>query len=530
MPVMHVLELRRGAERLAFFEMREEWVDVGSHPGCQLCVHDAAVAQRRLLLHDRGGILYAYDWSLSPSGPPARFTLGYERPYPVGQGYLLVRRSAGQRKPSEPETGGLETGRVRSVGGAFELVVGKGNEARRIRIEGEPIQVGTAPINHVVLTDVTVSRLHCRIEPHSDGTLRVRDLGSRNGTYVDGLRVDSVSIARSAAIRVGRTTLLLEDAEASDAEQVVAASDELKEVMTEVSRVSKVTWPVVILGESGVGKERIARAIHQNGPRAARPFVAVNAAGFTRELIESELFGHEKGAFSGAVAQHKGAFEQAQGGTLFLDEIGELPLDVQARLLRVLETWEIRRVGGERTFPVDVRVMSATHRDLRQMIVEGAFREDLYYRLARASVYVPPLRERPADIGPLAMFFLKDIRREIGERRLSEAGLARLLSHDWPGNARELRNVLSVAALSACLDVIEGEDVERAINTARSSCERLRLVTHHQLDAVVGQYQGNASAAARALGVPRSTLRDRIKREAYVRASAAVRENRVDAK
>jgi DNA-binding NtrC family response regulator len=229
-----------------------------------------------------------------------------------------------------------------------------------------------------------------------------------------------------------------------------------------------------------------------------------------RELIESELFGHEKGAFTGAVGQRRGAFELAHGGTLFLDEIGELPLDLQARLLRVLETWQIRRVGGESPISVDLRLVCATHRDLSKMVQEGSFRQDLFYRLARLVLRVAPLCERRDDILPLAEHFLEQLSPEIGRRTLCKAAEARLLSHAWPGNARELRNVLSVAAALSPAPVLEAADIEHAI-------ARIAGPSHVSLDVETIQHAvtrcgGNLSAAARLLSVPRSTLRDRLKR------------------
>jgi DNA-binding NtrC family response regulator len=265
----------------------------------------------------------------------------------------------------------------------------------------------------------------------------------------------------------------------------------------------------LITGETGVGKEGIARAIHLRGPRRERAFVTINAAGFSESLVESELFGHEKGAFTGAHAQHRGVFEQADGGTLFLDEIGELPLSMQARLLRVLETWEIRRVGGESTVRVDVRLVCATHRDLGALVENEAFREDLYYRLARLPIHLSALRERPDDIAPLAEHFLSLARAELGPRTLSEAAIARLCRHAWPGNARELRNVVeSAAAFTA--GIVDAKDIDAAL--ARTPGMRDRAPTIAGLDHVMRKHANNQTAAARELGVPRSTLRDRIER------------------
>ena len=228
-----------------------------------------------------------------------------------------------------------------------------------------------------------------------------------------------------------------------------------------------------------------------------------------RDLIESELFGHERGAFTGASQSRRGVFEQADGGTLFLDEIGELPLALQARLLRVLENGEVRRVGAETARKVDVRVVCATHRDLRAMVAEGGFRQDLYFRLARVVLEVPPLRARGEDVTLLANHFLRELAPVIGPKQLSEQAFARLRAHAWPGNVRELRNVLSAAAFASAAPRIERAELERALE--RLGAAGARGPSGDGLREAIEQHGGNISAAARALGLSRTTLRDRLK-------------------
>jgi DNA-binding NtrC family response regulator len=235
--------------------------------------------------------------------------------------------------------------------------------------------------------------------------------------------------------------------------------------------------------------------------------VPLNGGGLPRELIESELFGHERGAFTGAVQAHRGAFEQAHGGTLFLDEVAELPPDLQTRLL-VLETWHVRRVGSEAARRVDVRLVCATHTDLRAMVEEGRFRSDLYYRVHRLVVEVPPLRVRPDDITFLAQHFLCQMQPEVGERRLDPQALERLHGYAWPGNVRELRNVLELAAVDCDGAVIDLAAVERSLRRISEPCAH--RPSPDSLREALEQYGGNMSAAARALGIPRSTLRDRL--------------------
>jgi len=231
---------------------------------------------------------------------------------------------------------------------------------------------------------------------------------------------------------------------------LIGRSPPMQEVYRTVARVVSNDLTVLVLGESGTGKELVARAIHDFGPRKDAPFVAVNMAAIPRELIESELFGHERGAFTGAAQRTAGRFEQAQGGTLFLDEIGDMPMEAQTRLLRVLQSGEFSPVGGARAIRADVRIIAATHQELPKLIAEGQFREDLYYRLNVVPVRLPPLRERGSDIGELARHFLDRAAADgLPRKQLDAAAIARLLQHSWPGNVRELENLMRrLAALT----------------------------------------------------------------------------------
>ncbi len=394
--------------------------------------------------------------------------------------------------------------------GAVLLLLAGSGEPRRLAILNRPLRVGSADDNDIVFDDRAVSAHHCILQPTDEGVL-VRDLDSRNGTWVDGVRVMIGRVRAGARVRVGRTDLLLvtsAPANSASADGLVSASNAMCRVLAEVDRLAKLTWPVLVLGESGAGKEGIARALHLRSARASKPFVAINAGSITRELVESELFGHERGAFTGALQQHRGVFEQAHTGTLFLDEIGELPLAMQSRLLRVLETWEVRRVGSPSVIRVDVRLVCATHRDLRAMAAEHQFRMDLYYRLTRLVIDIPPLRSRPEDVRALATHFLRAIEVDLGPRELTPAAMNRLLDYDWPGNARELRNVLSGAAAFTS-SVIDAHDIDTALS--RISSIPPQPMVADDLERVLAEHAGNYSAAARALGIPRSTLRDRLR-------------------
>lgn len=285
---------------------------------------------------------------------------------------------------------------------------------------------------------------------------------------------------------------------------IVAESPKMKAVLELADRAAMMDHPVLLTGESGTGKEIIARRIHLNSPRSGRPFVALNCGAVPRELFESELFGHEKGAFTGAAARKPGLFEAAHSGTLFFDEIADLPMELQAKLLRVLEHRVLRRVGGVEDLPIDVRIVASTNRRLREEVKAGRFREDLYYRLDVISIVVPPLRERAEDIPALAQAFAHP-------KKLSEASLARLSKYPWPGNVRELRNVVERACLLSSKDVVEVTlPADAALPPA--ALRPLHEVEREHIAAVLKAVGGNKSRAAEVLGIDRVTLYNKIEK------------------
>ncbi len=324
------------------------------------------------------------------------------------------------------------------------------------------------------------------------------------------------------------------------AERLVGRSPSLLEVFKTIGRVARSDVPVLVTGESGTGKELIARAIHNASDRAEGAFVAVNAAAIPRELLESELFGHERGAFTGAVEARPGRFREASGGTLFLDEIGDMPLELQAKLLRVLQSGEVTSVGGRRPEAVDVRILAATHRDLERAVADGAFREDLLYRLRVVPIHMPPLRDRPEDIEPLVEHFLSRYDAELtgGEHQLAETTLDRLREHSWPGNVRELENAIKRALVLASSEVLSGDDfaflleqesdrgqpaagledlvvdeVVQALQgdeTGEIYRDLLARVERPLLETVLARTGGNQIKAAAVLGINRNTLRKKI--------------------
>jgi transcriptional regulator with GAF, ATPase, and Fis domain len=333
-------------------------------------------------------------------------------------------------------------------------VVLSGSAKGTTRLIRDVLRIGKAQDNDLVLADDTVSRHHCELSRASDG-IHVRDLGSTNGTKVQGARVTEAVASPGSVLKVGEVEIILR---ASVRSTEVLPSDEIRfgealgkslamrTIFAVLERIAPTNATVLFEGETGTGKDVLARATWMKSTRAGGPFVVVDCGAVSYSLLESELFGHERGAFTGAVAARQGAFELCDGGTLFLDEIGELPLDVQPKLLRALETREFRRVGGNRTLKTDVRVIVATKRNLEKEVQAGKFREDLYFRLAVVPITVAPLRARREDIPLLVENMLSADGHGFS---VTEETMQALSAHDWPGNVRELRNVLDRALYMA---------------------------------------------------------------------------------
>ncbi len=508
----NILRLFRGNVLLRELCLSTEAVEIGSSSHCDLVVEDPDLPRRAFLVQPRGGSVWSFDLTREKLEPKV---LPFDVPMAIGAQHHLVRvNERVARFGGKQERSTLSLGDGEPVC-SFMVLVGRGAEARRLVVSDKPVRIGSARNNDLVLLDPAVSGQHCRLEP--DGQkLIVRDLESTNGTFLQGVRISRAQVSAGSQLRIGRTDLRvvasMREGKPSSTRPLIAVSSAMQEAVAEAQDFARLPWPILILGPSGAGKEELAGVLHRESGRSG-PFVALNAGGLPRELIESELFGHEKGAFTGAASMRRGAFEQAEGGTLLLDEIGELPLDMQTRLLRVLETWQIRRVGAEQGIAVNVRLVCATHRDLSQMVQAGTFRQDLYYRLARLVLHLPALSERRDDILPLANHFLRSAEGELGERRLSREAEARLLAHAWPGNARELRNVVCSAAAMTPAPELSAQDIERALKrVSGAALVAPAAIDVQAIESAVQRYGGNLSAVSRALDIPRSTLRDRIRR------------------
>jgi transcriptional regulator with GAF, ATPase, and Fis domain len=321
---------------------------------------------------------------------------------------------------------------------------------RTIVHDGDLCKIGSHASNDIVLRDPMVSRFHCRLV-REDGLWRLRDSGSMNGTRLDGVRVRDADIVQEGALQIGESIVRIR-AGAPEKEDLVpmmpsfgalvGTSLPMRRLFALLDKIAQSDINVLIEGESGTGKELVATEIMQRSARADKPFVVVDCGAISPNLVESELFGHVRGAFTGADRDRMGAFESADGGTVFLDEIGELPLELQPKLLRALEAREIRRVGETKARRVNVRVIGATNRDLEREVNKGRFREDLYFRLAVISSRVPPLRERLDDLLILTRTFLQQLGVPEEERLFPTQVLAEMSKHDWPGNVRELRNYI----------------------------------------------------------------------------------------
>jgi len=431
---------------------------------------------------------------------------------------------------TRPRTRPAMTGTLPSH--ALAVVAGPASGLRRLIDEPE-IRIGKATTNHFCLADPTVSRFHCVVERTARG-LMVRDLGSFNGTQVGGCWVECAYLSPHVPIQLGNTVLQLVEADATEgacgvaAPQILGTSAAMQHILAMLPRLALSGANVLLEGETGTGKSMVAALVHGMGPRAQRPFVVVDCGALAASLVEGELFGHERGAFTGASERRMGAFETAEGGTVFLDEIGELPLDMQPRLLRALEERTIRRIGSTRPMQIDVQILAATNRDLRQAVTAGQFRADLYYRLDALRLVIPPLRERPEDVPPLIEHFCARTRATV-EPGLMVRMKAQWPTRAWPGNVRELRNAVEKAVL---LGELTGDDATLIRHTVDEQEESdqfdfsipfrtakegaVATWERRYLGALIRHVGGNVSEAARLSRVDRGHLRDLLRERGIV--------------
>ncbi len=434
------------------------------------------------------------------------------------------------------------------VGTAQLRVVDGPDRGVELELPHAGVVIGTDKACDVVLTDAFVSRRHCSVAPSPAG-FSITDLGSRNGTVIDGVAVGKVVAPPGVALRIGKTLVQL-----MPADEVVdippSAHDHfgglygdsiaMRQVFAILERASKSDAPVLFLGESGTGKELMARGVHDASPRAKGPFVVFDCGASTETLIESDLFGHTRGAFTGAAGERVGAFAAAHGGTLFLDEIGDLPVGLQPKLLRMLEAGEVMPLGGRKPEKYDVRIVAATHRDVFGEVARGGFRGDLYYRLAVVEVHVPPLRQRTGDLNRLVEMFLARAGAPQLASQVGGAALDRLERYHWPGNVRELRNVITRAvALAGPDDDFQSLPfvlrptaapppdgtafkADRPFHDAKD--ELVARFEREYLSDLVTRAGGNLSQAARIAGLERKFLYKLLERAGLRPSSATPRD------
>lgn len=537
---MAQLLFRRGSESLFRIVLQSSATKIGRSSNCDIVLSDPEISREQAVIYQIDGHHH-----LKKSGQSALTLNGKEIEShalkdgdEVGLGPWLARFTEKTDSILELEEATAVTG----AGDALTQAVAKGPKGlwvrelslqilepskapRMVPFRSESLTVGATDKNDVVLQDSYVSSRHLKLS-FRDGQVKVFDLGSTNGSYVNGVKVKEAELEEGQSVKLGQSELRLvgkETLEASPAKAIdrfcgmVGTSIEMRELYGLLERVAPTEAGVLILGESGTGKELVARAIHGLSPRSRGPMVAINCGAISPELIESELFGHEKGAFTGALRQHEGAFGQAQGGTLFLDEIGELPLELQPKLLRVLENRRYRRVGGAEELTADVRIVAATHRDLAAAVREGRFREDLFFRLFVMPLYLPPLRDRSEDLPLLCEQFLKEFAAATPKRLLPEA-MAKLKSHDFPGNVRELRNILLRALILAKNERLRPEDIvfPQELGVSPSAGRSVPLETLEEMEKrlvlkALTAAAWNKAKAAETLGVAKSTLFAKIK-------------------
>jgi transcriptional regulator with GAF, ATPase, and Fis domain len=425
--------------------------------------------------------------------------------------------------------------RVNVREGVSELRVVEGpNQGKSFELFERPKVLGSREPADFVLDDEHISRLHCRLQRESEG-VRVVDLGSRNGTWLGGHRIVEAILAPRARLTIGASTLELAVAERERVRSawdggdrfggMIGRSPAAHRLFAQVVKLLATDRHVLVRGESGTGKELVARALHELGPRGARPFVVVDGACLSENLADVELFGHVRGAFTDAINDRPGAFERADGGTLLLDEVGELPPNVQAKLLRALDTGMVQRLGDQSWKKVDVRVIAATHRQLERMVNEGSFRLDLFHRVSTFQVDVPPLRDRGEDVRYIAQRMLEDIAPGDEKARAAlDHAIDELSGYPWPGNIRELRNVVRrVAAFGdAGMQATEAFPEMPRVRADESFHEAkehwIALFERQYLSRLLDECGGNLSEAARRSGLSRMHM-IRLSQKHKLRAS-----------
>ena len=418
------------------------------------------------------------------------------------------------------------------LGGGVFMVVDGPDRGEAVALADAPVIFGSSPSCTLPLTDKSVSRKHLQAT-YEEGGVVLRDLGSTNGSFLHGSRFKEITISYGTSFKLGRTIIKFVPEEEEVQPEISKSSSfgrlkgddpKIRRLFGLLKDIAATEATVIVEGETGTGKELVAEEIHRHSPRARGPFVVFDCGAVPRDLIESALFGHIKGSFTGAVSDRKGAFTEANGGTIFLDEIGELSPDLQPSLLRVLDKRAVRPVGGNKYEKVDARVVVATNRDLREEVAKKNFREDLYYRLAVIRISLPPLRERGQDIPYLAKHFIKVFSPPGAELNITDEGLKKLQFHNWPGNVRELRNVIERACVLSKGDTVNLDDafmdqdappalgIRTDLPFKEAKGRLVETFEREYIEDLMSRHKMNLSSAAREAQIDRKHLRELIRK------------------
>jgi DNA-binding NtrC family response regulator len=414
----------------------------------------------------------------------------------------------------------LNVGKKSIVSEKMELIICSPDQTTmRRRISASEFTIGHHASCDISVADPYTSRRHCRIVNDGNG-LKLIDLASTNGTFFGGTKIEQMRIPKQGSFQIGQTSISyrvertmerIGVSKESSIGNMIGPSREMREVFALMNKVGASNATICITGESGTGKEVAARALHEISPRNKGPFIAINCGAIPANIIESHLFGHERGSFTGAVDRAAGLIEQAGGGTLFLDEIGEMPLELQTRLLRVLESRTLRRLGGKREISVDFRLICATNKDLKKMAWDGRFREDLFFRIFVLPIELPALKGREEDISALAKHFIEELQPKGRQFVMTEDATKKLTSHSWPGNVRELKNSIERTLLLSEGDIIDADDLKLIFHVEQQPKGGLKDREKGILVETLVDCNGNITRAAKKLNIARTTLQKKIK-------------------
>lgn len=530
---MFRLVLKKGIHTIGCHRLGTITTTIGRAQGNHVIINDADVSRRHARIEKRGADYVYVDTStngtLINNRPSKMFTIKKDDVVSIGAWKIEVSDdsldSSGNTNPAiHCKTKLFEPNILcaKKIPPKIEIKIEHPEHStKRKKFTLSELSFGSHPNCNVTLSDTYVSRQHCRMIIQQERVF-LTDLASTNGTFINGTRIDHLSVPFKGDFTIGQTKITyvigsrLEKSGKIKKDrmgEIIGNSKSMRRIFSLIEKTAPTDATVCIIGASGTGKELIAKEVFNLSHRKKGPFIAINCAAIPATIIEGQLFGHERGAFTSAVEKMSGFFEQARGGTLFLDEIGEMPIELQSRLLRVLETKTIRRIGGQKDIHTDFRLITATNQNLKKMVAAGKFREDLFFRLYIVPINVPSLKERRCDIPALANHFLRGLNPAQSPVLTNEA-LQKLIRHSWPGNVRELKNTLERSFISSNKPTLDAGDIifespSREMVSARDDMDNYeqKLISN-----ILDECYGNVSQSAIKLGVSRSTLQRKMVR------------------